>query len=27
MHFLDVPVISGMRYQQTTEHGSSARAG
>jgi pSer/pThr/pTyr-binding forkhead associated (FHA) protein len=25
MHFLDVPVISGMRFERTTEHGSSAR--
>jgi hypothetical protein len=27
VHFLDVPVISGMRYQRTTEHDSSGRTG
>jgi DNA-directed RNA polymerase subunit RPC12/RpoP len=27
MHFLDVPVISGMRFQRSSEHGSSTPAG
>jgi pSer/pThr/pTyr-binding forkhead associated (FHA) protein/DNA-directed RNA polymerase subunit RPC12/RpoP len=27
MHFLDVPVVSGMRFQRSSEHGSSTPAG